>query len=280
MYNKFLIVACKKNLAGINITTNLSQFRDNPVLSAMKSDTTPTFDFYLTEEEALYNENLDLDRINKYDFIIFAYTHKSEKGDKSLCIHAPGSWRNADLGGEPRKVSPTSALFQKFMFEKLNENMKKFHLDDKYKLTLEATHHGPLIEKPCLFIEIGSTENEWRDRKAGFVIAKTISDSIKQFKKNKYNEVAIAIGGPHYCPNFNKLQLKSNVAISHVIPNYVAPITEEMIQEALDKTEEEVDYAIVDWKGLGTADKRDEVISILEKMYVRWKKTSDVGKHD
>ena len=31
----------------------------------------------------------------------------------------------------------------------------------KYKLTLECTHHGPLIEKPCVFIEIGSTETEW-----------------------------------------------------------------------------------------------------------------------
>ena len=90
--------------------------------------------------------------------------------------------------------------------------------------------------------------------------------------------MAIGIGGPHYCPNFNKIQLESNVAISHIIPNYVAPITEEMVREAIEKTEEEVDFAILDWKGLGKSEQRQKVLDILDKMYVRYKKSSEISK--
>jgi D-aminoacyl-tRNA deacylase len=259
MYSKFLIVASKLDKAGINITTELSQFGD--------------FKFYLVEKEIIYTENLDLEKINQYDFIVFASKHKSEKGEKSLSVHAPGNWRSADFGGEKEKVCKTSALFLKQIFEKLHANTKRYNLKN-YKVTMEATHHGPLIDKPCIFIEIGSTENEWKDRRAGFVIAKTISEAISGFKENPYNEVAIGIGGPHYCPNFNTIQLKSNVVISQ----YAFPLTEEMVKEAIEKTDEEVDFALLDWKGLGKSEQRQEIIETLDKLYVGYKRTSEVSK--
>jgi len=276
MYKKYLIVASKQDKAGVNITTSLSQFRKNPVLSAFSFDQ-PNFDFYLVDKEIIYTENLDLSKINQYDFIIFASKHESESKEKTLSIHAPGNYRISEFGGTSEKVCRASALFHKKMFENLNKNSEKHHLKD-YKITLEATHHGPLIEKPCLFIEIGSTENQWVDRKAGFVIATTIRDTIQEFKPNPYNEIAIAIGGPHYCPNFNKIQLDSNTAIAHVIPGYVTPITKQMIQQAMDNTEEEIDFAVLDWKGLGKAEQRQEVLNILDELYLDWKKVGEVGK--
>ena len=266
MYQKYLIVASKKDKAGINITTQLSQFpREN-------------FSFYLVENSAIYNENLDLEKINRYDFIIFASKHESEKKEKTLSIHAPGNWRNAEFGGESGKISKTSALFQKKLFEKLNQNVNSSGLSNKYKMTLECTHHGPLINKPCVFIEIGSTQEEWEDRRVGFILAKTILETIKEFKSNPYREIAIGIGGPHYCPNFNKLQLNSNVALSHIIPNYAFPLTEEMIKEAIDNTEEEVDFAVLDWKGMGRSEQREEVVKILDKLYINYKRTSEISK--
>jgi len=276
MYKKFLIIASKDNIAGINITTNLSQFKQNPVLASMNTDK-PNFDFYLPEKSMLYNENLDMEKVNKYDFIIFASTHRSDKGEKSLSIHAPGNWRNADLGGKAGEVSKASALFQKFIFEKLLENTKEHELDKKYAVTLEVTHHGPTINKPCLFIEIGSGEEEWKDRRAGFVIAKTIKQAIEEFQPDKHREVAIGIGGPHYCPNFNRMQLTSNVALSHIIPSYVRPITENMIKEAIDKTEEEVDFAVIDWKAF-KSEERKELLKLLDKNYISWKRTSEISK--
>ena len=274
-YQKFLIVASKLDKAGINITTQLSQFRENPLLSGMKD--APNFDFYLIDTEITDDSGIDQNKINQYDFIIFASKHRSESREKTLCVHVPGNWRSADLGGETGKICKSSALFFKQIFERLNENAEHYKLRD-YKVTIEATHHGPLIDKPCIFIEIGSTENEWTDRRAAFIIAKTISETIKNFKENPYNEIAIAIGGPHYCPNFNKIQLKSNIAISHIIPSYSFPLTEEMINEALEKTEGEVDFFLLDWKGLGNAEKRNELLGILDKFYISKKRTSEVNK--
>ena len=274
MFKKYLIITSKKDKAGMNIITHLSQFRENPVLSSWGNK--PNFDFYIVEEEMIYTENLDLEKINQYDFIVFASKHQSEKKEKSLSVHAPGNFRTADFGGQAEKVCPSSALFNKFMFTKLEENASNASLD--YNITMECTHHGPLILKPCVFIEIGSTETEWGDRRAGFIIAKTIKETIEEFKENEYREIAIGLGGPHYCPGFNKLQLKSNVAFSHVIPEYQMPIKEEFILEAIKKTIEQVDFVVLDWKGLGRSEQRQEIINILEKNYIQWKKTSDINR--
>ena len=257
VYQNFLVVASKLDKAGINITTQMSQFGD--------------FKIYLVEEEMLYTENLDIEKINSYDFIIFASKHKSESKEKVLCVHAPGNWCSAEFGGEREKVCRSSALFFKHIFEKLHENVEKQDLRN-YKISMEATHHGPLIDKPCIFVEIGPSETEWKDRRSAFVVAKTISEVIQEFQENQYNEIAIAIGGPHYCPKFNKFQNGSNVAISHVLPKYSSPITEEMIKEAIEKTEETIDFALLDWKGFVSAEERDNVIRILDKLYLNYKR--------
>jgi D-aminoacyl-tRNA deacylase len=275
-FQKFLVVASKQDAAGSNITTRLSQFRANPLLSGMKKEA--NFDFHLVEESILQTENLDMEKINRYDFIIFASRHSSESKEKTLSIHAPGNWRNAEHGGESGKVCPASALFQKQMFENLIKMTKEHQLDEEYKVTMEVTHHGPLIKKPCLFIEVGSTMEEWNDRRAGFVLAKTIDETIKNYKENPYNEVAIAIGGPHYCPSFNKIQESSNVAISHVIPKYKFPLTKEMVQEALDKTTEDVDLILLDWKGLGNKEIKEQTLSVLKDFYIQVKRTGEISK--
>ena len=276
MYNRFLIIASKKDKAGVNITTALSQFRKNPIWNSTQD--AKGFDFYLRDEEIISDKNLDIKKINNYDFIIFASKHQSEAGGKTLSIHAPGNWREVsnDFGGKSGKICLTSALFLKQTFEILNKNVKESDLD--YQVTLECTHHGPLIEKPCMFIEIGSREEQWNDRRAAFVIAKTINEIIENFEENTYREIAVGIGGPHYCPNFNKIQLNSNVAISHIIPQYVFPISEEMVKEAIIKTDEEIDFFVLDWKGLGNSEERQRVISILERNYINYKKTSEIKK--
>jgi D-aminoacyl-tRNA deacylase len=262
MYKNYLIVASKLDKAGINITTQLSQFGN--------------FNFYLVDDEIIYTKNLDLEKINHYDFIIFASKHQSEKERKTISIHAPGNFRKADFGGEDRKVCKTSALFQKQLFEKLNKNMEKFPI--KYELTLECTHHGPLINKPCIFVEIGSTETEWKDRKAAFVVSKSISEIMDEFNENPYNEIAIGVGGKHYCQSFNRIQLNSNVALSHIISQYSFPLTEEMIQEAIAGTEEDIDMILLDWKGLGNSEQRQQAMDVLNKFYIQKKRTSEIGK--
>lgn len=257
---KFLIVGSKKDPASRNIITNLMDLG--------------RFEYYIIEGDITNTDNFDLTRFLNYDLIIFASKHKSEKPEKTLSIHSPGNFREVWGGGKEGRLCPASALFNKHLFELLNKHTKTAEL--KYKVTLECTHHGPLIDKPCVFIEIGGGEREWKDRAASFVVAKTIREAIETYKENPYREIAIGIGGPHYCPSFNKIQEKSNVAIAHIIPKYVSPITEEMILESFNQTIEEIDFAILDWKGLGIAEERDKIISILEKNYINWKRNTEI----
>jgi|TARA_Y100000310_G_scaffold121029_1_gene119807 D-aminoacyl-tRNA deacylase len=265
MHKKYLVIASKQDEAGMNIVTSLSQFKNEK------------FDIYLVDGEIVENSSIDESKLEPYDFILFASKHESSKGDKTLSVHSPGNFRGADLGGEPGKVCPTSALFHKALFENLIKTVGE-HKMDNYQVTLEATHHGPLINKPCLFIEVGATETEWKDKRAAFILAKTISKTFDEYKPSEYHEVAVGIGGPHYCPSFNKTQANSNVAISHIIPQYVMPISEENILESIRKTEEEVDFILLDWKGLGRAEQRDSIVEILDKNHIRYKRTSEVDK--
>lgn len=277
MYNKFLILADKEDLAGVNIASQLSQFAKNPI-SEVLSKKKRFFDILLVDGSILHEANLDAEKIEKYDLVIFASRHKSEKNEKTLSVHAPGNWKEAKYGGRENKVCKSSAIFQKQLFRKLNDNAKKHGLDIRYKITLEATHHGPLIKKPCVFIEIGSTETEWKDSRAGFVVAKTISEAIEEFKEDKYKEVAIGLGGGHYCPEFTKLQLDSNVAFSHIISKYALPITEEILQEAWKNTDEEPDFIVVDFDGLGNSEEKQKVIDIIKKTGLPWKKLEEIKR--
>ncbi len=246
MFKNYLIVASKKDLAGINITTQLSQFGK--------------FNFYLTEGDITKTEFLNLEKINQYDLIIFASKHSSKSKEKVITIHPNGY---IDKG----EFSMSSALFNKELFIRLHETAEKFGFKD-FKITLEATHHGPIINKPAVFVEIGSGEQEWKNKRASFIVAKSILTAIKNFNPDEYTEVAIGIGGDHYCKNFNEMQLKSNVAISHIIPYYQFPVEKDKIEEAIKKTYEEVDYILIDKKNLGKKEQKEIIFEELKKIYL------------
>ena len=140
---------------------------------------------------------------------------------------------------------------------------------------MEATHHGPLIRRPVLFIEIGSKKEQWRDKNAGKIISDTIMESIKTYEGIEC-EVAIGFGGTHYCPNFNKIELGEKVALSHICPKYhIDVLNKALIQKMISSTYEKVDYALLDWKGLSGADKQ-KLLPLLEELKIRYKKTKDV----
>lgn len=255
---KFIIITSNKDEAGKNIVRELEKINLKPEI---------------IPEDSIYAENIDK-KFPAGNFFIFATKHKSQEARRTLSIHPPGNWNKAELGGQDNKVCLTSAFFLKHLFITLNQEAK----DSNYECTLEVTHHGPYLEKPCCFIEIGSGEEQWKDEKAAKIIARTIKKAINSFEANKEKEKwksAIGIGSPHYCPNFNKIQLNSNLAISHIIPSYAFPITEETIKQAINKTQEKIEFAILDWKGM-KGEERQETIKLLNQINLPYKKTSQI----
>ena len=263
---RFAIAYGKQDQAGTNIVKQLKQ-----------TSFTPQIPIIQLKKHPIYSDNINQEKypeLRNIDFLIFASTHKSEKNQPCLSLHAPGNWRDAKLGGKPGKICSTSSLILKYLFQQLNKNAE--NLQD-YQITLECTHHGPLINLPCCFIEIGSTEKQWTDEQAGKIIAKTIL-SLQNYKPNKSYISAIGIGGPHYCPNFNKIQLNSNYAISHIIPQYVFPLTENMLKQAEEKTTEQIKTILIDWKGCGNSEQRQKIIELIRKSGLNFKRTSEINK--
>ena len=262
---RFAIAYSKKDEAGINIVNKLKKISFLPHVPIIE-----------LKKETIISEDLNkknYPRLKNIDFLIFASKHESEKKESSLCLHAPGNWRGAEFGGESGKICFTSAFIWKYLIQELNKNAKDL---SGYKITLECTHHGPLIEIPCGFIEVGSNKEQWNDEKAIEIIARTII-SLKNFKLNSKWIPCIGIGGPHYCPNFNKIQLNSNYAISHVIPSYIYPITESMLKQAEQKTKEQIKEVLIDWKSFNSHE-RQEVVNLLNKVSLNYKRTNEIIK--
>ncbi len=122
-----------------------------------------------------------------------------------------------------------------------------------------------------MFIEIGSTEQEWTNKEAGNLIAKTIMHLIQNPPK-KY-KVIFGIGGLHTCPLFNKVVERTDYAIGHVCPKYMLEhLDKELIRQAIEKSKAEL--VVVDWKGLGQY--KEKVKQLLEELNLEYKKTSEL----
>lgn len=262
---RFAIVYSLKDPAGINIVERIKE-----------SGFLPQVPIINLKKETIDSDNLEKHPwIKNMDFVVFASRHKSAKGNPSLSLHAPGNWRGAEFGGKEGKVCLTSAFVLKYLFQQLNKNHQQSGLNN-YSVTLEVTHHGPTINKPCCFIELGSSELQWQDKEAAKIVAKTIID-LQNYEKPSFKP-AIAIGGPHYCPNFNKIQLNSDYAISHIIPEYCLPLTDSIVKEALEKTEEIVNTAILDWKGCGNSEERAKLLEVIKRGGLEIKRANEVEK--
>ena len=136
----------------------------------------------------------------------------------------------------------------------------KIGLDD-YEVTLEATHHGPTLNIPMLFIEVGSTEKQWMDLGACGAAAWVILEVIGSTPSDNGFPVAIGFGGGHYCRKFTGLSRE--YAIGHICPKYnLHNLDSEMITQMIKRTLPKPEYALVEKKGMGKEKRR--VIGLLD----------------
>lgn len=259
---KFALVYSKKDEAGKNIAEQLKKFflPQIPLIEAKK--------------ELIHLEKIDEkeEKLKNADILIFISKHESKNSSKVLTIHAPGNWRNNEFGGRLGKVCPTSANALKFLFQKLKANTENSNLE--YEVSMESTHHGPFLNKPAIFLEIGSSEEQWKDKRAAEAIAKTIID-FQEFKSIKDNLSAIGISVNHYCKNLNKIQLEdSGIALSHVIARYSLPLSENMILESIEKTLEQVKIVLIDSEL--SEEEKSQITKILERLKVDYEYTNKI----
>ena len=264
-----LFIASTKDTAGMNIAKQLIEqynfeklsesFHKNPVYSK-------TFQNKETKLLFIHTEIVDtqfLGDLFNPNLLVFLSRHSSAMGIPTLSVHTPGNLAEAKFGGKPRKVSISPAGAMK------NALLEMAKLKDEqglnYEVSYECTHHGPSLNVPAMFAELGSSPKQWKDMKAAEVVAHA---AVAAISVRPSCSVALGIGGPHYNKKFTKLALSTQIAFGHIIPKYALPeIDAEIIKQCVERTVETVDSAVLDWKGIKGAYK-PKIIAALEKLGV------------
>lgn len=148
----------------------------------------------------------------------FLSKHRAKSGQPSLTVHPIGNHAEARFGGRDGAYSPSLPRDMGALLRRL-----RAHRDDQdlpHSVTYEATHHGPHMEQPSLFVEIGSDEDWYGDRASGEALAGAVTDVLDGRGFAPDAPVLVGVGGGHYVPRHTDLALEGRADFGHLLPNY------------------------------------------------------------
>jgi D-aminoacyl-tRNA deacylase len=261
----FTLVASKQDAASMTMANYLRYNKDFSLYNKYNNSEAHTSKVYkkiklhISNESLLYIEDLDTKYPQSKAFI-FLSKHRAGSGIPTLTCHCTGNYADNPYGGNPQELAMSDPYLQKRYLQEIN-NAKPFLRH--YEIVIEASHHGPTsLKKPVLFIEIGSSERQWIDRKAASIVCncllRVLENGLGQCKK-----VGICLGGTHYPSKFNKLLLESEFGLAAVAPKHnLESVDKDMLNQMIAKSIEKVRYIIVDWKGLGK--EKNRIMRLVE----------------
>ncbi len=221
-----LILTSKEDVASMNIREELLDLGEWKPAGIFDGNEVLAYgDMAMVEinEIHLHCEDLDLQVKEELDIepdmIIVASRHRSQSKLRTLTVHPLGNFTSADFGGKPGTLAKTAPRKMTQAF--LTLSRKASDLD--FHISFEATHHGPYIDTPTFFIEIGSDETAWPEKPPARAIAETImSIAIKpgQSLETEDDIIAIGIGGGHYMPRMSEVAMTHQISFGHMVPGY------------------------------------------------------------
>ena len=196
---------------------------------------------WMFDDGILFEDNIDKRWSNQtgevVSEVIFPSRHSAASGKPSLTLHPIGvthlmKEEEPKFGGRSGYAPPPSTRLSSW-WKMLQKYVEETELSEQFELTLEVTHHGPWLEVPALFIEIGSTERTWHHEGAAELLANIISDGMGfsdgeniglwDPEDNAGELVLVTLGGGHYAPRANKLASLNGVWLGHMLATYALP---------------------------------------------------------
>lgn len=261
------IIYSSQDIAGVNIAKKLiSDYSFQPTPPTNNFPTFKNGNTLVVEipSRTVHSENLQLPG----DYFIFASRHASETGKPCFTVHPIGNWCKAELGGREKTLVTAFASKMKIALLELNNLAAANGFADRL-VCFEATHHGPFLEKPTLFVEVGSSEKEWVEERACSVVAGAI---MKTIDSNEEFDFFLGAGGGHYAPTFTKMGLLSKFGFGHMIPKYaVDGLEPEVFAQGIEKNVGDVSALLFDWKGL-VVEQREKLIQFCKEFGLEWEK--------
>ncbi|MBL7056542.1 D-aminoacyl-tRNA deacylase [Candidatus Woesearchaeota archaeon] len=244
-----------------------NKFQDNDVYGFL----TGNKDIKLYTINSSLVEANNLDNKIKADAFIFLSKHRAEGGRASLTVHPIGNFGKADYGGEDTNLCMSHPILLKNILVELTKSVEP----TDYEATLEATHHGPYLEKPVLFLELGSNEKYWKDKSGALILVRSLMQSLeKEFEEPK---TYFVVGGSHYNHVANKVLLQTDFSVSHICPKHsFENLNDETLKQALEKSEPKATQVLLDWKGLGK--EKQTILELLGKNNVEYERSDQLFK--
>lgn len=218
------------------------------------------------EAESYQLEHLDESPDPDADVVIVLSRHSASSGKPSLTTHHTGNPTSRTLGGDPYRLAYAAPPVSRALLRVYRRVAGELGLLDKYSVTLEATHHGPTRpRKPLVFIEVGSTPEEWRDQKALQAMALTVIEAMDNPLPSDCR-IAAGFGEPHYPIKMTTIHLDGDYCLGHIIPRYALQDTrEEVLVQAVERNwPRPAEAAIVHKKSVKSA-MRKRLVEMLEK---------------
>ena len=262
-----LFIASTQDTAGMNIAKQLianhnfkkteERFQDNLIYTKTLHNKQTKLIFVNTE---IVNTQFLENHFNP-EIFIFLSRHSSKQGIPTLSVHTPGNLSEAKFGGKPSTVSVSPAAAMKNALKEMAKLAMQQNLD--YEVSYECTHHGPSLDTPAMFVELGSSPEQWKDIKAAEVVSEA---AVAALTEGTDAPVAIGIGGPHYNKKFTKLALGDQWAFGHMIPKYALDeVDVETFRQCVERTLEPVDSVVLDWKGI-KSEHKSKIVSALDAL--------------
>ncbi|MBE6525009.1 MAG: hypothetical protein E7Z66_00350 [Thermoplasmata archaeon] len=212
-----LLICCTQDLPSVNMAKYLTskyEWEDlgsdgNNTYVSRNNDVLMTIDsLHITAENI---DEVAKEFGVKVDSVVFLSRHKAASGIPTLTVHPIGNYKAADFGGREGTLvaSDPHGMTEALRF------VQKYNDTEEYKVSFEVTHHGPYLEKPTYFIEIGSDETHWGDEHAAEILSNAVAES-----DGKEYPVALGFGGGHYAPRFTEMALGYKIDFGHMIPGY------------------------------------------------------------
>jgi len=244
----------------------VKNFQENPIYEANIDGR--KVKLVTLNEESVYAQNL-LDFFGNLELVVFISRHSSVSGTPTLSVHTPGNLGEAELGGLTRRVSVSPANAMRNVLKAMM--CLKDEMQLKYEVSYECTHHGPSLNVPTMFAELGSSPKQWNDLKAAEVVAHATMKATSKLGESQAKAV-LGIGGPHYSEKFTRIALESEIALGHIIPKYAVPYMDvEILRQCVEKTLEKVEFVVLDWKGI-KGEHKSKLVGMLEEIGIPFKK--------
>jgi D-aminoacyl-tRNA deacylase len=264
-----LLVSSKKDTASLNIRKQVlacadfndaGSFLGNPAYET--SVGSKKVRLVTLNEESVNAQDL-ASLFDDLELAIFVSRHSSKSGTPTLSVHTPGNLGSAELGGLARRVSISPANAMRNALRMMADLKDKMRLG--YDVSYECTHHGPSLDAPAMFVELGSSAVQWNDSWAAKAVAQAAIEAASKFDVRKTKAV-LGIGGPHYNTKFTRMALNDELAFGHMIPKYaVGALDMGILRQCLERTLERVEEVILDWKGIRSENKTS-LLKVLDSV--------------